>query len=99
MDNDYIRRSDVESLIKSFCIELIEAHREIDEVDFNAELQERLKALPGVNADRIQPCAVGDAVYQVVDRLYESKIRGVIFDTDQCLHTMCCEIEKGGGEG
>lgn len=49
MNNDYIRRSDVESLVKSFCLELIDAHREIDEVDFNAELQERLKALPGVH--------------------------------------------------
>ena len=31
---------------------------------------------------QLPPCKVGDVVYQVVDRIYESKIRGVIYDTE-----------------
>lgn len=52
-----------------------------------AELRERLK----LYEDKLEegklielPCKVGDTVYQVdVERIYESKVKNIIFDTDR----------------
>ena len=47
--NDYIKRSDVESLIKSFCCDLIDKGRDSVEVtEFNADIQKKLDSAPGV---------------------------------------------------
>ncbi len=105
---EYIKRSDVEALIKDFCKGLIEKKRDYVEVtEFNADIQKKLKGLPGVEmpiythfmgkpisevVELIKandegrfiavPCKVGDVVYQVVDRIYSSTVRTVIYDTD-----------------
>lgn len=49
---EYIKRSDVEALIKDFCKNIIEDGRDFVEVtEFNADIQKKLKGLPGVVPD------------------------------------------------
>lgn len=65
--------------IKNLTIENGKLKTEIEDLDRNLsaaykKIEELQKQLP--------PCKVGDVVYQVVDKIYESKIRGVIYDTE-----------------